>query len=154
RGVWHGEAETPPEPASGRIAPVCEYFPRCGGCTLQHLDYHAQLEHKERVLRQLLARAGVVPRRWRAPVAGPRLHYRYKARLGVRAVGDALLAGFREGFSSRVTRMDHCAVLAQPFTDALPEIRRTLAHLSRPDRIPQVELAGGDRDFAMLLRHL
>lgn len=154
RGVWRGEAATPEQQTPPRTVPACEYFPRCGGCSLQHLDYRAQLEHKQQVLQQLLVRAAVTPRRWRSPATGPRLHYRYKARLGVRAVGDELLVGFREGFSNRVVRMDHCAVLAEPLVAALPELKRTLARLSRPDRIPQVELAGGDRHFAMVLRHL
>jgi 23S rRNA (uracil1939-C5)-methyltransferase len=69
-------------------------------------------------------------------------------------VGEQVLAGFREGFGSRVARMSDCKTLALPFARMLPELRHTLGRLSQPGRIPQVELAGGDRDFAIIVRHL
>lgn len=154
RGVWFGEADVPDVPAPERRQPPCPAFPRCGGCALQHLDYGVQLAHKNHQLMALLQEAGVRPGRVRAPVTGPRLHYRHKARLGVRVVGDQVLVGFREGFSNRVARMDDCKTLAQPFARMLPALKQALAGMSQPDRIPQVELAAGDRDFAVVVRHL
>lgn len=154
RGVWHGEADTPAHASPWRRPPACPAYPRCGGCALQHVDYEAQLEHKQNRLRSALERQGVQPIEWLQPVTGPRFHYRYKARLGVRLVGEELLAGFREGFSNRVARMDDCKTLALPFARVLPDLKGTLATLSVPHRIPQVELAGGDRDFAVIIRHL
>lgn len=154
RGVWFGEADTPGERAAERVNAPCPNYPRCGGCALQHLDYAAQLRHKAAHLNDLLAAAGVTPERIHAPVSGPRFHYRYKARLGVRVVGGELLAGFREGFSNRVARMSDCKTLAAPFAAMLPHLRDALGDLQAPDRIPQVELAGGDRRFAIIVRHL
>jgi len=29
-----------------RIEPACEFYPRCGGCALQHMSYSNQLAHK------------------------------------------------------------------------------------------------------------
>ena len=154
RGIWYGEADTPERPSSWRRTPACDAYPRCGGCAMQHLDYARQLEHKEAILRSALAEQDVTPALLRRPVAGPQFHYRHKARLGMRLVGDVLLAGFREGFSNRVARMSDCKTLALPFARMLPDLQQTLARLSRPDRLPQVELAAGDRDFAVVLRHL
>jgi len=156
RGVWFGEADTPEAAgrAAARVTPPCPNYPRCGGCALQHLDYAEQLRHKSAQLHALLAAEGVTPGRVHAPVAGPRFHYRYKARLGVRVVGGELLAGFREGFSNRVARMSDCKTLALPFAAMLGPLREALAGFEAPDRIPQVELAGGDRQFAIIVRHL
>jgi 23S rRNA (uracil1939-C5)-methyltransferase len=154
RGVWYGEADTPGEHATARVNAPCPNYPRCGGCALQHLDYAAQLRHKAAHLNDLLAAAGVTPGRVHAPVSGPRFHYRYKARLGVRVVGGELLAGFREGFSNRVVRMSDCKTLAVPFAAMLGPLREALGNLQQPDRIPQVELAAGDRRFAIIVRHL
>jgi 23S rRNA (uracil1939-C5)-methyltransferase len=153
-GAWFGEAVTPDAAAPSRQVPPCEVFPRCGGCALQHLDYPAQLAHKSARLRAELERAGVRPARLRDPVSCGQFHYRYKARLGVRVVGGELLVGFRESYSSRVARMSDCKTLAPPFVRMLPQLRDALAGLSRPDRVPQVELAGGDREFAVIVRHL
>ena len=154
RGVWFGAADTPEAASSARVAAPCPNFPRCGGCALQHLDYGRQLEHKQAILADLLCAEGVAPGRWRAPVSGPRFHYRYKARLGVRVVGGEPLVGFREGFSNRVARMTDCLTLARPFAAMLPDLGATIAALGEPDRVPQVEVAGGDRDFVIILRHL
>jgi 23S rRNA (uracil1939-C5)-methyltransferase len=154
RGVWFGEADTPESAAAARVTAPCANFPRCGGCALQHLDYAEQLAHKGAILAALLRAENVAPVRWRQPVSGPRFHYRYKARLGVRVVGEQLLVGFREGFSNRVARMTDCLTLARPFSAMLPDLRDTIASLREPDRVPQVEVAGGDRDFAIIVRHL
>ena len=32
------------EPSENRVQPKCEVYKRCGGCSLQHLSYEAQLE--------------------------------------------------------------------------------------------------------------
>jgi len=38
-----------------RIKPKCDAFEICGGCSLQHLSYAAQLAHKQRILLAALA---------------------------------------------------------------------------------------------------
>lgn len=40
-----------------REIPVCENFSKCGGCTLQHMNYEAQLNHKENIVRNTLKKA-------------------------------------------------------------------------------------------------
>lgn len=153
-GVWYGEAAAPVMAAADRRAAPCAAFPRCGGCALQHVDYARQLDHKQRVLMAQLRAHGIEPVQVRAPVSGPRYHYRHKARLGVRRVGEQLLVGFREGFSNRVVRMDDCKTLALPFARMLPGLQRAIAGLQRPERVPQVELAAGDDEFTVIVRHL
>jgi len=44
--------------SQNRVSPVCEVFPKCGGCTLQHLDYKAQLAFKTKLVRDNLQRIG------------------------------------------------------------------------------------------------
>lgn len=41
-----------------RTEPFCDAFRRCGGCSLQHLDYKAQLEYKTRLVKDSLNRIG------------------------------------------------------------------------------------------------
>jgi 23S rRNA (uracil1939-C5)-methyltransferase len=126
---------------------------------MQHLEYAAQLRLKSQSLLAQLAQHGVVAKLVRPPVSGPRLHYRHKARLGVRALpskqgGEQVLVGFRESFSSRVARMSDCKVLALPFAQLLPDLQATLEKLSQKHRIPQIEVAAGDVEQAIIVRHL
>ncbi|MEM8768241.1 MAG: 23S rRNA (uracil(1939)-C(5))-methyltransferase, partial [Pseudomonadota bacterium] len=154
KGEWLAEAQQVEVPSPLRREPACEYFPRCGGCVMQHLDYDAQLALKERGLLDALAGAGVEARSVQPPTRGPRYHYRTKARLGVRQVGGRILVGFRESFSNRVGRMDHCLTLTESLGRLLAPLKALIEGLSAPDRIPQVEVAAGDREQALLFRHL
>lgn len=48
------------EPSESRTEPRCEVARACGGCTLQHMDYNAQLEYKWNKVKELLKRVGGV----------------------------------------------------------------------------------------------
>jgi 23S rRNA (uracil1939-C5)-methyltransferase len=154
RGEWFAQAWDIADEAKDRVSPPCDAYPRCGGCSLQHLSYAAQLAHKQRIMLSALADLGVSGQLVRAPVASTRLHYRRKARLGVRCLGEEVLAGFRERFSSRVARLSDCKTLAYPAAGLLPHLQATLQTLDAKAKIPQVEVVVGDRDVALVIRHL
>ena len=145
------------EPSESRVEPPCEYFGRCGGCAVQHLDYPAQVAFKESVLREALARiGGVEPETWLPPITGPEWNYRRKARLGVRYVKgkQRVLAGFKERATRYVTDMGSCMVLAEPF-DRLPgPLGEVIGQTSLWRRLPQVELAAGKGVRAAVFRVL
>lgn len=154
RGQFWAEAQEFVELSPERVAPPCAHFPRCGGCALQHMDYAQQLQHKQQLLLDELIRTGVGYQQLRAPVSGPRLHYRSKARLGVRKLGEDLLLGFRESFGSRVLRMEQCLTLTADLARLVEPLRNTLQELSIAHAIPQVELASGDSTPQVVVRHL
>jgi 23S rRNA (uracil1939-C5)-methyltransferase len=154
RGIWFAEALEHRVTAPERVAAPCSAYPRCAGCVLQHLDYDAQLAHKQALVLRLVAAQGIVPGRVRPPVSGPRFHYRHRARLGARIVDGRLLLGFREGFGNRIARITECRTLATSLAEALPSLTDALGSLSVADRIPQVELAAGDAQAAFVVRHL
>ena len=55
-----GEISELLRPAPSRVEPPCPHYTidRCGGCQLQHLAYDAQLDAKERIIVDTLARIG------------------------------------------------------------------------------------------------
>ncbi len=145
------------EPSESRVEPPCEYFGRCGGCAVQHLDYEAQVSFKESMVREALARiGGVEPETWLDPIIGPDWNYRRRARLGVRYVKgkQRVLVGFKERATRYVTDMGSCMVLEKPF-DRLPgPLGEMIGQTSLWRRLPQVELAAGEDARAVVFRVL
>lgn len=141
-------------PNPQRVESACRYFPRCGGCAMQHLSAQAQLQHKQDQLVEHLSAAEVVAQKWRTPTSLQRLGYRRKARLGVRQVGEQMLIGFRESFSNRVARMDYCQTLTPRLAQLIAPLKSVIARMSEPDSFPQIEMAEGDDSVALLIRHL
>ncbi len=46
------------EGSESRVKPVCDVFKKCGGCSLQHLEYSAQLDFKRKRVKDSLERIG------------------------------------------------------------------------------------------------
>lgn len=144
-------------PAPGRVAPRCPHFGVCGGCAMQHLDEAQQLETKRLQVEEQLARIGrVAPDRWVPSLGGAAWAYRRRARLGVKWVSKKgrLLVGFRERATPYVAEIDSCAVLAEPVGRLIGALASLVARLSIRERLPQIEVAVGERATALVLRVL
>src|SRR5207248_4592933 len=133
---------------AARVTPRCPHFGVCGGCSLQHADPALQVAAKQRTLEDALERIGrVIPETLLPPIAGSAWHYRYRARLSVRHVPKkgGVLVGFHERKSSYVADMRECHVLPKKISDLLPVLRTLVASLTIRDRLPQIEVAVGER---------
>jgi 23S rRNA (uracil1939-C5)-methyltransferase len=140
-----------------RVAPRCAHFGVCGGCSLQHLSAPAQLAAKERQLLDNLERIGRVrPERVLAPLQGPEWGYRRRARLGVKYVHKKgrVLAGFREREKPYIADVQRCEILLPPLATLPRDLAALVETLSIREKIPQVEVAAGDRDTALVFRVL
>ncbi|MDK8464696.1 23S rRNA (uracil(1939)-C(5))-methyltransferase RlmD [Marinobacter sp. SS13-12] len=145
------------EAGEGRITPPCEFADLCGGCSLQHMDSDAQIRFKEDTLREHFAHfGGIEPEEWVPPMRSPALGYRRKARLGVKYVParESVLVGFREKRNSFLTDIDRCVVLDPRIGDRITPLREMLHGLEAYRRIPQVEVACGDQEAAMVFRNM
>ena len=133
---------------AGRVTPGCPHFGVCGGCTLQHADPSLQVAAKQRALEDALWRIGRVhPDTLLPAIAGPAWGYRYRARLSVRDVAKkgGVLIGFHERKSSYVADMRECHVIPAQVSALLPGLRALVESLSIRTRLPQIELAVGER---------
>jgi 23S rRNA (uracil1939-C5)-methyltransferase len=61
RGWARGEITEILEPSPKRREPFCGLYGRCGGCSLQHIAYEAQLSAKEDILIEAFTRIGGAP---------------------------------------------------------------------------------------------
>jgi 23S rRNA (uracil1939-C5)-methyltransferase len=140
-----------------RVKPQCPHYGVCGGCSMQHIDAAAQVAFKQRVLEDALHHiGGVKAAHMLTPIHGPYWGYRHRARLSVKLVNKkgGILVGFHEKKSGYVADMKQCEVLPRHVSDLLVPTRRLIETLSRPNRIPQIEVAVGDTQTAFVLRHM
>lgn len=143
------------EPSTLRVTPQCPHYQSCGGCSMQHIQLDEQIHLKQQVLQSHLQHfAQVQPEEWLAPLRSQREDYRRKARVGVRYIAsqDKLVVGFRERNSNKLTSIDRCMVLDQAF-GSLTRIKQLLQSLTGKAHIGHIELAMGDQEIALVVRH-
>jgi len=145
------------EPSPDRIEPRCPHFGQCGGCSLQHLDPQKQIEAKQNTLLQNLERIGKIkPEEVWDPLTGPLWGYRRKARLSVRYVHkkERVLVGFRERYGRFVADMQTCFILDERIASQLVPLSELICSMDARQSIPQIEVACGDDQCALIFRHL
>ena len=99
-----------------RTEPLCPWYGSCGGCSLQHIRYEAQLELKKNILAETLIRAGGVPSErfedaafFTAAYAGP-WEYRNLVSLHAAETRGISGAGFKGRKSSDIVPVRDCPV--------------------------------------------
>jgi len=143
------------EPAAIRIEPKCPHFTVCGGCNMQHIQLDEQIRLKQEVLKSHLEHfAGIQPEQWLPALRSSREDYRRKARIGVRYLPhkDKLVVGFRENQSNKLISIDRCMVLDREF-GSITALKQLLQSLKAKAAIGHIELAMGDDEIALLVRH-
>ena len=108
------------EPSPLREEPVCPFYGRCGGCSLQHLNYEAQIDAKNAILRDAFKRIGSIdPPEIHIHRSGP---FEYRNRVQFHKI-DENSAGlcFKERKSSRLVNITDCPVTDRGIREALKE---------------------------------
>ncbi len=152
-----GEAMRIEREAADRVKPPCPHFGVCGGCNMQHANAQAQVAYKQRILEDNLLRIGRVRAGVILPtIQGPAWGYRHRARLSVRLVlkKGGVLVGFHERNSSFVADMNCCLILPAHVSALVPHLRALVTDLSMADRLPQIEVAVGERTTVLVFRIL
>ncbi|MES2141649.1 MAG: 23S rRNA (uracil(1939)-C(5))-methyltransferase RlmD [Pseudomonadota bacterium] len=140
-----------------RVTPKCSHYGICGGCSLQHLSTEAQLQHKEKaLLAQLEHLAGIRPEILLPPLKAKNWGYRRRARLGVKYVAkkEAVLVGFREKNGRYLAQLNSCETLEPRISQLILPLQSIIRSLYAYQAIPQIEVALGDEDLALVFRHL
>lgn len=142
-------------PSEQRCEPPCVHFGICGGCALQHMHTDLQLSLKQQTLLDQLNHFGKVqPATLLPPISGNNLAYRRKARLGVKYVikKEKVLVGFREKSSRYLADLTQCEILHPKVGHRLIELAELVRSLTIYQAIPQIEVAIGDSDAALVFR--
>lgn len=132
---WHAYS-------SERVAPFCAHFGLCGGCKWQHLDYAAQLRHKQEVVRQAMMRIAKMEPKEVLPIVGAdrtryyrnKLEYSFSRRRWLTRVeidsgvsNEVPVAGFHApGSFDKVIDIEQCHLQPEP-TNALRHAVKEIA---------------------------
>lgn len=121
--LWRGKLLEVVQPASGRVAPQCQYFGRCGGCQYQHASYELQLEQKVAILREVLRRVGKIDYADAIEtIAGEPWGYRNRIQLHIE---DGAIGYFEPG-SHSLCAIDHCPISSPKLNEAIAHLQREL----------------------------
>lgn len=127
-----------------RPAALCPHFPRCGGCSVQHMSDALYAGWKSGLLGAALRQRGI-----EAPVgdmiASP-LRSRRRATFALARTAAGGVAGFHRARSNELEPMTACAVLDPAFEAALPALRRlaeTAVHRGTTGRLTLTKVIGG-----------
>lgn len=98
-----------------RVKPRCPVFAKCGGCTLQHLAYPAQLVNKQRQVRDALVRLGGLEEPPMRDIIGMETPWRYrnKGSFPFGSEGGAAVFGFFAERSHRIVAFADCPIQDQ-----------------------------------------
>ncbi len=107
-------------PSPERVRPGCPVFAQCGGCTLWHLDYSAQLAQKQQWVRDALERLGGFQSVTMQPIVGmeePK-RYRNKGSFPFGMLGNAVVFGFYAPRSHRLVPFSDCPIQEESVVEA------------------------------------
>ena len=120
----YGELDSVLEPAKCRIDPDCEVFGECGGCSLRHMDYEAELKEKTDWVRDHVQRIGGFDIEPFPAMASPKIEeYRNKAiyQVGKGKNGEPVF-GFYRKKSHDVMDCRNCRLQPKEFEHILAAI--------------------------------
>ena len=133
-----------------RQAARCPVFADCGGCHYQHISYEQQLDFKEGILRETLARLGKID--WSGDVrriAGEPWGYRNRTQLRIAKRGGGAKVGFLAAGSHRLVEARECPINSPKLNEVHQALRRMAGERRFPAFLQEVELFTNETDVQL-----
>ncbi|MDE6781046.1 MAG: 23S rRNA (uracil(1939)-C(5))-methyltransferase RlmD [Ruminococcus sp.] len=107
-------------PSPDRILPDCPVYKKCGGCTFRHIDYNAECQIKNNIVKDAFQRiGGLNPEYDDFIVAEETSRYRNKAQYPLAVVDGKAVCGFYAERTHRVIPVDDCMLQPEIFQNIL-----------------------------------
>lgn len=134
-------------PSNDRCDADCGVYKKCGGCSLRHINYSAELRAKESFVRNAFLRIGGLALEIEPILStNDTARYRNKAQLPVAQIGGEAVCGFYSPRSHRVIPCADCRLEPEIFA----EICRVILDFQRDNGLSCYDEESG----AGLLRHI
>ncbi|KAL6048845.1 23S rRNA (uracil(1939)-C(5))-methyltransferase RlmD [Balamuthia mandrillaris] len=145
-----------------RGTPECPEYGRCGGCSLMHVDYPAQISLKTEKLWNILIEGGISVKEedkekiLDPPIFDKQYNYRQRARLSVRydTKRDTVKVGFHHKWLQGPVQVSGCRIMV-PRLDGIADKLSALIHgMDQRGSIPTIELSVAEEGPALIVRHM
>lgn len=135
------------EPSPDRIEPPCSFYPACGGCQLQHLAPHKQVQQKEQLFRQAMEHTLKTKDLNLEPTLISPSAYGYRHRLHLKTIfkNNRLDIGFFGAKSHDLVPVDHCLLANGVVNETLGVLKEKIRTLGYDQWSPEIDLQGFDR---------
>lgn len=147
KNVAYGDIVEILTPSPARVAPICKYFGKCGGCSLMHMSYSEQLKFKTNKVSNNLKKLAKLDVNV-LPCVPSMLTFGYRNKLSLPVagrVGNAKIGMYQKG-SHLVVNMDDC-MLGGEWSTKLTQIFREYLN---QNNIPPYN----EKNFTGAVRHL
>lgn len=100
------------KPSIFRVESKCSVFKKCGGCTLQHLEYREQLALKQKIVKNCIERIAKIENVDIEPTIGMErpYYYRNKVQIPVGNLNGKIEMGFYARNSHNIVDFEHCLI--------------------------------------------
>jgi len=110
-------------PSEYRVGQDCPVYPRCGGCSLRHMSYAAELSAKQSIITEALRRiGGVVVDALKVLPSPMEAEYRNKAILPFQGEASRVELGFYAKRSHRLVSVGNCELCPAVFARIQHEV--------------------------------
>lgn len=127
----YGKIEKIIVPSPDRVTPDCSIYGKCGGCSLRHISYEAELAAKARFVTDAFTRIGGLNPEFLPIVPNENLYgYRNKLQMpvGVDKEGN-VISGFYATHSHRIVPCDNCLLQPEIFKGVVDRIKEIAKEL-------------------------
>lgn len=143
-------------PHKNRIAPPCPYYAKCGGCNLQHADYHTQCTIKDQILQDLFIRNQAGGLQLLLPLLSPIIpspeQFGYRQRIRLRT-GQRKSLGFSKFRSHQIIAVKRCLLAPEPINAALEYLQNSSSFHSLIPHVEEIDILSspGDNELCLVL---
>jgi 23S rRNA (uracil1939-C5)-methyltransferase len=138
------------EPSVHRIQPACQYFTRCGGCSLQHLNENYYTSFKKELVFKALAEQNIETTI--NPVITIASGNRRRANLEAIKKDDQIFMGFHKANSHQIVNIDECPAMLKTLSDILLPLKKLLELILNVKQKAQIYITHASNGVDILIR--